>query len=191
MSTVIGFECRDGAVVAGDRVVTGNGSQIVSDTFERVFDHGDVGAAVVGVAEANVADNADGRGSVEAFDGEFEAALREYRFDHDDVGFAPALRMAASVADEANADAIVAARDDAGVARIGTAYGDGGTLEHDATALGSGGGPALGRLDALDRDVGLDEAASLARDVLGTVAERDPGTGAEADVWTLDSASGE
>jgi 20S proteasome alpha/beta subunit len=53
-------------------------------------------------------------------------------------------------------------------------------------ALGSGASLALGQLEAADPDsMSVSAAESFATELFDAVAERDPGTGDEADVWTL------
>jgi 20S proteasome alpha/beta subunit len=185
MSTVIGIECAGGAAVAGDRLAV-DGDRVVSRSVERVFDYADLGVGDIGVAVVG-AEEAD-RGAVAAFDRDFEAELREYGHDHDRASRDAVLRMAADVAAGTGAAGVVAARADDGVGRLATVYPDGSATEDPVAALGSGADLALGGLETADRDVDVEAAARLARETFESVAERDPGTGADADVWTLASA---
>lgn len=178
MSTIIGFECADGSVIAGDRSVI-HDSRVVSTNQQRVFDFEACGIAVLA-----------GTRGVDAFRRSFEDKVRSYRHEHDGLTLDAAERIASDVADREHGEVVLAVRDDDGQARIRTVYSDGSVTADEVTAQGTGAALALGRLETADRDLGLDEGEELARDVLATVAERDAATGDEADVWTLaDSTS--
>lgn len=178
MGTIAGFRCRDGVVLAGDRVLVRRG-RIESRTRQHVFDvdvDTDVGAAVVGT-------------DVDRFVDRLESDLRSYQFDRGTVSPSVLERVASDVASETGVEALVAVRDDDGRATLRTVYADGSTLTDSPTALGSGASLALGNLEAAPLDsLSVSEAESLARETFAAVAERDTGTGEPVDVWTLTDA---
>lgn len=177
MGTAIGFECDGGVVLAADRVATRGGS-VVSRSVEKVFTFDTVGAAVVG-----------DRGGTDTFRREFDAELRSYRTERGDAQLDAVVRIASRVAADADVDVLVAARDEDGRARLRTVGSDGSVLGEAYDAIGTGAQLALGRLEAVDRGVELSAAASTAESVLATVAQRDPGTGEDVDVWQLAHAA--
>lgn len=174
MGTVVGIESDGGAVVAGDTRVAEDGS-VTSEGGRRVFDLGDVGAGATGDP-----------GDVQAFGRRLDAALREREHDADDaVEVDVVARIASTVAEETGVEAVVAARDGEGVARVRRVGPDGGVLEGPTVALGSGAAVALGRLAAADLAVDVAATEALAREILAAVAQRDAETGSDLDVWTL------
>lgn len=175
MSTVIGIECAGGVVLAGDRTLIRGGS-VASRSKQRVFDLGDVGAAVVGES-----------GGIDEFERRLDAERREYETEGRALSIDPLERIASDLAGELSVEALVAGRDEEGVARLRTVGGDGGTLDDPTAALGSGAELAFGQLEGVDADATLDEAESTAREIVATVAERDGETGEEADVYRLSS----
>ncbi|MFB6236385.1 MAG: hypothetical protein ABEH81_16225 [Halopenitus sp.] len=177
MPTAIGFRCEDGVVIAADRTLVRNG-MVESRDHQRAFGYDDEewGVAVAG-DDAHAAHD------------ELQEKIRGYEADRD-WERAPALealgRMAGEVADDHDAPLVVAGLAEDGVAGIRVAYADGSTIEETVTAVGSGTESALGQLEALDTDKPTPAAAEVAREVIATVAERDPATGEAADVWTLE-----
>jgi proteasome beta subunit len=176
MGTAIGLECAGGAVLAADRVVTRGGS-VLSRSTDKLFTFETVGTAGVG-----------DRNGLDRFEREFDAAVRSYRTERGDPTGDAVIRMTSRVAAEAGVDVLVVARD-GGQARLHTASADGSTLGEEYDAIGTGAQLALGQLESLDRDIDLSTAASTAEEVLATVSQRDPATGAEADVWQLAHAT--
>lgn len=182
MGTLVAVETDGGAAIAGDRRVT-SGGVVESEAADRVFDldvdSGTVGAGALGPS----GDPSEFRRRLRA---ELEDANRNRQrpVDVDVVG-----RIAARVADRTGVEAVVAARDEDGVARIRRVGADGSVLSGGTFALGSGAGIALGRLEAADPGRDLASTEALVRDALETAASRDPGTGDEVDVWSLASAS--
>jgi proteasome beta subunit len=177
MSTIVGIRCRDGVVLAGDRLLVRNG-RVESRNRQHVFDlDGGVGAAAIG-------------SDVDRFVDRLESELRSYRLERGAVSLAAVERLAGEIADETGHEAIVAAPDDEG-ATVRGVYADGATLADPPAALGSGASLALGGLEAADPStMSLSDAESFVRDLFESVAERDPGTGAGTDVWTLADAPG-
>lgn len=175
MSTVIGIECSDGAVLAGDRALVRGGSVVGSK--QRVFDVGVAGAAVVGES-----------GGIDEFGRRLDVERRKYETDGRTLSIEPLARIVSDLAAELSVEALVAGRDEEGVARIRTVGGDGGTLDDPTAALGTGAELAFGQLEGVDADASLDEAASTARDVMAAVAERDAETGEDVDVYRLSDA---
>lgn len=178
MGTVVAIETDGGAAIAGDRRAT-RGETAVGDAANRVFDLDGIGAGAVG-AEGGV-DEFRRRLEAELGAAEFERA-REIRVEV--LG-----RIAARVAEDEGVEAIVVARDDEGAARIRQVGPDGSVLPNPAVAIGSGAEIALGRLESAERDHDLRSTEAFVRDVVETVAERDPDTGREIDVWSLASES--
>lgn len=176
MGTIIGFECDGGAVLAADSTLV-RGDTVVSRSADHLFAFDGVGAAVVGSP-----------GGVDAFEREFDAELRSYRTEKGEPSLDAVERMAATVAESAGVDVLLAARDAEGVARIREIHRDGSALEDPLGAMGSGAELALGALEPADRDVPVSEGETLAREVLEAVAERDPSTGGDVDVWSLADA---
>ena len=177
MSTVLGIECAGGTVLAGDRT-RAEGGTVTSKRVRHVFDFGDAGVAAVG-------------NDVDAFARQLESELDAYRTERDEeIRIDPLERIAADVlGDVSRLDgAIVSARDEDGRARLREIGPRGEATPQERVAVGSGAQLAYGQLEAADLDVGLDAAASLARDILATVAERDGGTGGEIDLWRLEHA---
>jgi proteasome beta subunit len=179
MGTIVGLRCRDGVVLAGDRVLVRDG-RIESRNRRHVFDFGfdpdDAGTAAVG-------------SDVDRFADRLESELRSYRLERAPVSIAVLERVGSEVASETGSEAIVAGRENEpeneGRAAIRAIYADGSTLSDPPMVLGSGASLALGQLEAVDLDaLSVAEAETFVRDLFGNVAERDPGTGDEIDVWT-------
>lgn len=178
MATIVAIETDGGVSIAGDRRVTSGGT-VTSESAERVFDLGDVGAGVV--------DEAGDAGEFERrLEAELEEAERERRVDVEVLA-----RIAARVAEETGVEAVVATHDDEGIARLRRIDRDGSILSGEAFAFGSGGEIALGLLEGADRSRDLESTEQFAREVVETVAERDPHTGREIDTWALASALGD
>lgn len=173
MSTIIGFECDGGVVLAGDRTLV-RGGTIVSHSADHLFEFDGVGAAVVGTP-----------GGFDAFEREFDAELREYRTERGEPSIDAVERMASEVAESAGVDTIVATRDAEGVARLREIHRDGSALADPVAAMGTGSELALGALERADRDVSVEDGEVLAQEILDSVAERDSPTGDDVDVWTL------
>jgi proteasome beta subunit len=179
MSTIVGLRCRDGVVLAGDRVLVRDG-RVESRNRRHVFDFGfdpdDAGTAAVGSDVGRFADR-------------LESELRSYRLERGPVAIAAVERVGSEVASETGTEAIVAAREDdagdEGRAAVRAIYADGSTLADPPMALGSGASLALGQLETADLDsLSVAGAEAFVRELFGNVAERDPGTGDDIDVWT-------
>lgn len=175
MSTVIGIECTDGVVLAGDRTLVRGGS-VASKSKQRVFDLGGAGAAVVGDASG-----------IDEFERRLDAERREYETDRGPLRIDPLERIASDLAAELGVEVLVAGLDEGGDARLRAVGGDGAALDDPTAALGSGAEVAYGGLEGVDADASLDEAESSAREVMAAVAERDGETGDEVDVFRLAS----
>lgn len=167
-------------MIAADRTLVRNG-MVESRDHQRAFggDDEEWGVAVA-VDDAH------------AVHEDLQAKIRSYEADRD-WERSPTLealgRMAGEVADDHDAPLILAGLQEDGVAGLRAAYADGSTLDETRTAVGSGAESALGQLEALDTDIPHSVAAEVARDVIATIAERDPATGEEADVWTLEDTT--
>jgi proteasome beta subunit len=173
MATIVGIECADGVLLAGDRTLTTDGT-VRSTDKRHVFDYGAVGAAAAGEA-----------GALDTFSRELAAEIREYRTERSvPVRIDPLARMASSLSASTGTEALVAAPDAGGAPRLRVVYADGSVVDDDRGALGSGAALALGQLDAAG-EVTLAGAADLVDDLFAAVAERDPGTGTDVDVYRL------
>lgn len=172
MSTIVGIECADGVLLAGDRLLVRNGT-VESRSKERVFTVDGVGAACVGPGSR-----------IDEFGRRFESEVRSYRTERGEMGIDPLATKLSSVADEEGVEVIVAARDD-GIARLRAIGADGSVLDDSPAARGSGAPMLLGALDEDETD--LDTAESRVRDAFDAVADRDPKTGDDIDTWRLEN----
>lgn len=175
MSTIVGVECDGGAVIAADTALVRDG-RVESTSKRRLFDFADAAAAAVG-------------DDVDEFGRRLDAEVRGHRTEHGEaISIDRLARIAADIAAETGVEAVVTARDDDGAARIRAIDRAGGVIEDAYAARGSGAAAALGQLEAVDLDVGLDDAEATLREVLSAVAERDAGTGENVDTWRLADA---
>lgn len=173
MGTVVGIRLDDGIALAADRRAT-DGSTVRSDDLGKLFAFDGAGAGATGSASA-----------IQEFGRRLEDELRRFRGREEREPSMDALeRLAGRVASETGAEAIVAARDGGG-ASLRAIDAEGGAVEDDVLALGTGAQVALGRLEGIDRAAGVEEANEVLESVLAAVAERDAETGEEIDVWTL------
>ena len=167
MATIVAVDCTDGVMLAGDRLVVRDGAIVGSR--RHVFDFDDVGAAAVG-------DDPD------AFRRQLDAAIRAYAAESGDPGIDAVARMAAEAVSEGGVEALVAARDESGRARVRSVTD--GVLDERVAALGSGASTVLGHLETLG-EVDLDHAEAGVREAFQAAAARDAGTEEEIDVWRL------
>lgn len=180
MGTVVAVETDGGVAVAGDSLATADGT-VTSTHVDRVFDFEGVGAAATG-------DRAD----VDEFERELGAEVRSQRLETDGpVRIGRLAETAARVAETTRVEAVVAAPDDDGTARVRRVGATGAVTEGPVVAIGTGAALALGRLEGADLGVDLDGAAALVRDALEAAAERDAESGGETDVWTLANGDGD
>lgn len=176
MATIVGIEGDFGTVLAGDRRLTAGGS-VASEAKPHVFDFGAVGAAAVGDS-----------GSIDEFWRRLDSKVRSYETERgESMRLGRLASVASDLAAEAGVEAIVATRDEEGVARVRGIGADGGVITDATLAFGSGEQLALGVLEGRGEGIGLDEAEDLARKAIETVAERDTGTGEEIDTYRLAS----
>lgn len=176
MSTILGIESDAGVVLAADRASVGSDGT-VRGTVDRVFDFDGAGAAAVGDP-----------GDVESFERRLRAELDRDRIERDRrAGIDRLARVASRIASEEGVEALVAARDDDGTARLRAIDVDGAVLADSFAAFGSGASLALGRLEGTTPEKGSATPEQRAREVLSAVAERDPETGEETDAWVLDN----
>jgi proteasome beta subunit len=177
MSTIVGTRCRDGAVVAGDRVLVRDG-RIASRSRQHVFDLDDVGVAAVGT-------------DVDRFADRLESELRSYRLERGSVSLSTLERLASDVARETATEAVVATHDEDGAVALRSLATDGSALSDPPMALGSGASLALGQLEATGfASLSVAAAETAVRELFEAVAERDPGTGDGIDVWTAVDSEG-
>lgn len=173
MGTVVGIRLDDGVALAADRRAT-DGSTVRSDDLGKLFAFDGAGAGATGSASA-----------IQEFGRRLEDELRQLRSREDREPSMGALeRLASDVASETGAEAIVAARED-GLASLRAIDAEGGAVEDDVLALGTGAQVALGQLEGVDRDGSVEDADGILENVLEAVAERDTETGETVDVWTL------
>ena len=148
---------------------------VTSERAEKLFQFDGIGAVSV-----------DGPGAVQQFFRDLEAELRTLSVREErTIGIGRLERIAADRARANEVSAIVAARDEDGIARMRAIDSEGSVLEDPFAARGSGAELAIGTLEAADRDVDLDSAESIVRDALEGVSERDTETGEKIDTWRL------
>lgn len=176
MGTVVAIETEGGVAIAADRRATRDGT-VTGESVERILDLDDVGAGAVG-----------DEGAVGDFRRRLKAAVNEMAHDRE-VDIENLGRTAGRIAEDAGVEAVVAAHDDEGVARLRQVGSDGSVLSDSYTAIGSGAAVALGRLETADRDRELESTEDYVRDVVETVAERDSDTGEAVEVWSVANGS--
>ncbi|SEO58044.1 proteasome beta subunit [Halogranum amylolyticum] len=172
MSTIVGVECTDGALLAADRLLVQD-DRVESTSRERLVVVDDEVAAVChGPA-----------GGVDEFVRRFDQEVRSYRTERGEMTVDPLATRASSIAADEGVEAIVAGPDEDRVARIRAIGHDGSVLEDSPAARGSGAPILLGALDV--DDVDLDTAETAVREAFEAAADRDPKTGDDVDVWRL------
>ncbi len=180
MATIVAVESEEGAVLAGDRRNTA-GNTVASDETPHVFDFGAVGAAAVGGETGTT-------GGIDEFRRRLETEVRSHETEHgEEMGLTGLSTRASELADDEDVQAVVAARDEDGSAAIRGIRSDGALLGDAVVAFGSGAQLALGVLDAREEGLSLADAEDLARDAIDAAADRDTDTGAEIDVYRLES----
>lgn len=176
MGTVVGVRLADGVALAADKRAT-SGSTVRSESVEKCFSFDGAAAGAVAAGET---------GSIQTFGRKLDTELRQRGTERgSQIRIDPLSRLAGELAADTGVEAIVAARDDRGVARMRAIDAAGGELDEEVAARGSGAEFALGQLEGTDRDESIDGAADALESVLGRVAERDTETGADCTVWTL------
>lgn len=173
MGTIVGVRLADGIALAADRRATAGGT-VSTERLEKLFDYDDAGAAATGEP-----------GAIQEFGRRLDDEIRQLRTRQTAVRISPLERLASRIAAEAGAEAIIAARDGDGIARLRAIDPEGGATGDDTFARGTGARLALGQLDGADLDIETREAGELLEDVFESVAERDADTGDEIDIWTL------
>jgi proteasome beta subunit len=172
MSTIVGVECTDGTLLAADRLLVQEG-RVESTSRERLVVVDDAaGAVCTGPA-----------GGVDEFVRRFAQEVRSYRTERGEMGIDPVASRAASIAADESVDVVVAAHDEDGDAQLRAIGRDGSALDDSPAARGSGAPMLLGALDV--DDVDLETAETQVREAFEAVADRDPKTGDEIDVWRL------
>lgn len=175
MGTIVGIRLDGGVALAADRRATGGGT-VRTERLEKLFDYDDAGAAATGEPSA-----------IQAFGRRLDDEIRQLRTRRGTAVRIPALeRLAGEIAEDTEAEAIVAARDGDSTARLRAIDREGGAIEDDTLARGTGAEIALGRLEGVNSDLGVADAPDLLEGVFDAVADRDAETGDEIDVWTLE-----
>lgn len=175
MSTIVGVETDRGVALAADRASVSDGT--VGGEVDRVFEFEAAGAAAVGDP-----------GAVAAFGRRLGSELDRDRIERDRAPTIERLaRLASDLAAEEGVEALLAARDDDGAARLRSVDASGGGLEDTVAAAGTGVQVALGVLEDEPPEGDTDALEEGLRTVLAEVAERDPETGEAVDVWSLAS----
>lgn len=179
MGTIIGVECKDGTVLAGDTLRTQD-NVVTGTEAGKVFSYDSMAVAVEGPYSG-----------VDEFARKFEVELRQYRTEKEaeSMEIDRFARVAATIAQSTDVDVIVSARDEDGIARIRHVSQDGGILSDAVAAVGSGAEIAIGNLESADLDIGLDEAEELVQETLEVVAQRDTETGGEFEFQRVESES--
>lgn len=172
MSTIVGFKCKDGVLLAADRLLVRN-ETIESTSKERLFVVDDVaGAACDGPA-----------GAIDEFGREFERVVRSYQTERGPIGIDPLETQVSSITADVGIDAIVATHDEDGIARVSALGRDGSQLSDSPLVRGTGAQLFIGALGI--EGGSLDTVEPKVRSAFKTVAENDPKTGEAVDVWRL------
>ncbi|ADJ16418.1 Ntn hydrolase family protein [Halalkalicoccus jeotgali] len=176
MGTVVGVRLADGVVLGADKRAT-SGSTVRSESVEKLFEFDGPEAGAVAAGET---------GAIQTFGRKLDTAVRQRGTEQGStIRIDPLSRLASELANETGVEAVVAARDEEGVARLRAIDSAGGELDDDVHAQGSGRQFALGQLEGLDRDGSIDGAVEALESVFERIAERDTETGADCVVWTL------
>lgn len=174
MPTAVGGRFADGTAVAADRRET-RGGQVVSERTRRIHSFDEI--VIASAAPA---------GDLRELSDRFDEKRRRYAHDH---GRAPTVdaaeRLASDLAAQIGVSALLLARDRAGKAQLVRIDDTGGSTREPMTAIGSGAAVAIGLLEALDRDIPLEDAEHALGDLLNTVAGRDTETGDTVDIGIL------
>lgn len=177
MGTCVGVRLEDGVALAADTRAT-SGSAVRSESVEKLFRFDAAGAAAAGEP-----------GAIQTFGRKLESEVRSRETEQGKpIGIDPLSRLASDLASETGVEAVVAARDDEGVARLRAVDAAGGELDEEVAARGTGAELALGGLDGLDRERGIEGAADALESIFERIAERDTETGPECEAWTLADA---
>ena len=177
MSTIIGVEAIGAVALAADRANVTDGT--ATGSVDRLFGFDDAGTVAVGDP-----------GSVASFGRRLEAELDRERLERDrEVDVDRLARMASDISAEENVEAIVAAPDGDGVARLRSVDSHGAVLEDSVAAFGTGAQVALGILEGESFDGQSSDLEERVREILESVAERDAETGDELDSWSLSDQS--
>lgn len=173
MSTIVGVETDGGVALAADRTSVADGT--VGGEVDRVFAFEDAGAAAVGDP-----------GDVADFGRRLRSELDRDRLERDRPPSVDRVaRLASEIAESAYVEALVAARDEDGAPRLRSIDASGAVLADTVAAAGTGAGVALGVLEEASLDPAPDGLEARVREVVATVADRDPETGDEIDSWSL------
>lgn len=173
MSTVVGIECSDGALVAGDRLLVAAG-RVRSRSKRHAFAFDGVGVAAVG-------------DDVDAFRRRLEADLRAYRTERGEVRIETLARLVGELAVDVGVDAVVAGPDADGTVRVRGVDRSGAAFDDPVVAFGSGVQFVHGSLEGRAVTT-LDAAETLVRETFAAAAERDAGTGTDVDVVAIPTA---
>ncbi|WP_122089462.1 Ntn hydrolase family protein [Halalkalicoccus subterraneus] len=176
MGTIVGVRLTDGVALAADKRATG-GSTVRSESVEKLF-------AFDGAEAGAVA--ADETGAIQTFGRKLDTEVRQRGTEQGSlIRIDPLSRLASELAADTGVEAVVAARDGEGVARMRAIDSAGAELDEKVVAQGTGAQFALGQLDGMDRDESIDGAADALGSIFERIAERDTETGEDCTVWTL------
>jgi proteasome beta subunit len=176
MGTIVGIRLADGVALAADKRAT-DGSTVRSESVEKLFAFDGPEAGAVATGET---------GSIQTFGRKLDTEVRQRGTEQGSpIRIDPLSRLASELATETGVEAVVAARDTDGTARMRAIDGAGGELDEEVAARGTGAEFALGQLEGMDRGGPVEEAADVLESIFERVAERDTETGADCTVWTL------
>lgn len=176
MGTIVGIRLTDGVALAADKRAT-DGSTVRSESVEKLFAFDGPEAGAVATGET---------GSIQTFGRKLDTEVRQRGTERGSpIRIDPLSRLASELASETGVEAVVAARDDEGVARMRAIDGTGGELDEEVVAQGTGAEFALGQLEGTDRDESIEGVVDVLEAIFERVAERDTETGADCTVWTL------
>lgn len=173
MSTIVGVETDGGVALAADRTSVADGT--VGGEVDRVFAFEDAAAAAVGDP-----------GDVAAFGRRLRSELDRDRLERDRAPSVDRVaRLASEIAESTGVEVLLAARDEDAVPRLRSIDASGAVLADTVAAAGTGAGVALGVLEETSFHPGPDDLEERVREVVTTVADRDPETSDEIDSWSL------
>lgn len=177
MGTVVGVRLADGVALAADKRATG-GSTVRSESVEKLFAFDGAEAGAVAAGET---------GPIQTFGRKLDTEVRQRGTEQGSpIRIDPLSRLAGELASETGIEAVVAARDGDGAARMRAIDSAGGELDEPVVAQGTGAQFALGQLDGMDRGIPVGKASEVLESMFERIAERDTETGEDCEVWTLE-----
>lgn len=179
MGTVVAVESADRVAIAADSLGVEDGT-VRSRSVDRLVRLDGAIAGAVG-----------DRAGVDEFRRRLEHEIEGYETERGRaIRIDPLARIAAREADSADVDAVVAALDDDGAAKLRRVDAGGGVVAVGRTALGTGPAVAMGELESFDPDEAGEGLADRLREIVEHVAAVDPETGGDVEAIELTGDAG-